>query len=290
MNTVFQKTATGLVIALSLSLVSCEKDNQLTPNPMGNARSESVGTDDITLPSPNIPQVYKLTKYGTAMLAYSANGRLLSATTPVRGSLNIQTDYTYGPGSVRAFTHQGKVVLHDETFTLDASGRCTESVEKGAFSDTHWVYNYKPKGQLGSCNNKNSCVGGTSYTYNADGDLILASVATGVSDAIDITFAYNEPTGDPLQEDKYPLNIAISKIPQHDMYLRIFGKPSKHLVKLVSYEPSGDIAFPSPSPVFYAYELNAEGYVTKKTETNLSTLASKTTPYDYLLTNIGLQP
>ena len=289
MNTLFQKTAKGLALALSLSLTSCERDSLLTPNPAGVARSESTRTDDASLPSPNIPQVYKLTKYGATTLLYSANGRLLSATTPVRGGVSIQTDYTYGPGSVRAFSHQGKVVLHDETFTLDASGRCTESVEKGTFSDTHWMYHYTPKGQLWSCQNKNSCVGGTTYTYNADGDMILASVATGVSDAIDITFAYNEPTGDPLLADKYPLNVNVGKIPQHDTYLRIFGKPGKHLIKLVSFEPSADIAYPSPSDVYYSYVLNAEGYVTKKVEYNLSTLASKTTLYDYIVTNIGLQ-
>jgi hypothetical protein len=52
--------------------------------------------------------------------------------------------------------------------------------------------------------------------------MILASVATSVSDAIDISFAYNEPTGDPVLDDKYPLNVCM--IPQHDTYLRIFGK------------------------------------------------------------------
>lgn len=174
MKTLFQQITVGLGLALSLSLASCEKDNLLNPNPAGSARSGAVN-DGI---SPNIPQVYKLTKYGDAALTYADNGRLLNVTTPVRNSLAIQTDYTYSPGSVRAFSHQGKIVLRDETFTLDASGRCTESVVKGNYSDTHWLFTYNAQGQLWSCQNKNSCVGGTSYTYNADGDLIQATVAT----------------------------------------------------------------------------------------------------------------
>lgn len=211
-------------------------------------------------------------------------------TTPVRGSLPIQTDYTYSPGSVRAFSHQGKIILHDETFTLDASGRCTESVVKGVYSDTHWIFTYNTKGQLWSCQNKNSCVGGTSYSYNPDGDMVLATVTNSISDATDITFAYNEPTGDPLLEDNYPLNVNVPKIPQHDTYLRIFGKPSKHLLKLVSYEPSGSAAYPSPGPVYYAYQLDTDGYVTKKVAYDLNGSSSKTTLYDYVLANITLHP
>jgi len=287
MNSLFQKITSGLALTLSLSLASCEKDSPLTPNQTGSARSGAV-EDGIVV---GIPQLHKLSRYGDAMLTYADNGRLLNVTSSFRGSLSIQTDYTYSPGKIRAFTHQGKVVLHDETFTLDASGRCTESVEDGVYSDTHWIFTYNAKGQLWSCQNKNSCVGGISYNYNADGDMILATVATSPSDGVDITFAYNKPTGAPILADEYPLNVTVPKMAAHDTYLRIFGKPSKHLLKLVSYEPSGNVAFPTPSDLYYTYSLDTEGYVTKKIEySGLSGVLPKTTLYNYVMTNITIQP
>lgn len=274
-------------VLLSIGLISCEKDSLLTPNPTGSARS-AAPDDGIVV---GIPQIHKLTRYGDAMLTYADNGRLLNVTTPVRGSLSIQTDYTYSPGKIRAFSHQGKIVIHDETFTLDASGRCTESVEAGAYSDIHWIFNYTEKGQLWSIYNKNSCVGGISYAYNTEGDMILATVATSPSDGMAITFAYNQPTNAPLLKDEYPLNITVPKMAAHDTYLRIFGKPSKHLPKLVSYEPSGSAAFPAPSDLYYAYTLDTEGYVTKKTEySGLIGGQLKTTLYEYIITNITMHP
>jgi hypothetical protein len=208
MNTLVQKTITGLGLALSLSLASCEKDNLLNPNPAGSARSGA--GDDL---SPNIPQIHKLTKHGDATLTYADNGKLQKVTTPVRGSLAIETDYTYSPGTIRAFTHQGKSVLRDETFTLDASGRCTESAEQITVVNNNtplhylreWKYTYTAKGQLWSCQNKNSCVGGSSYSYNADGDMIGASVNAGTD--TDITFAYSQPNSASLVNDEYPINV-----------------------------------------------------------------------------------
>lgn len=275
--------ATGL--ALSLSLVSCEKDGLPTPNPAGSARS-GAGDDGIEV---GMPQVHKLINYGDATLTYADNGKLLKVATPVRGSLAIETDYTYSPGTVKAFTHQGKIVLRDETFTLDASGRCTESVVQGFYSDTEWEYHYTATGQLWSCTNKNSCVGGTSYKYNADGDMILAQLTTDAGGGgTDVTFAYSQRTVASLLNDEYPVNLNIPTIPAHDAYLRIFGKPSKHLVQRVSYEPSGSVAFPAPSDRFYTYVLDADGYVTQRSMSHTAGGSSvETTAHAYMLTDIG---
>ena len=283
MNTLFQKITTGLGLALSLSLASCEKDNLLTPNPTGSARS-GAGDDDL---SPNIPQVHKLTKHGDATLTYADNGRLLNVTTPVRGSLSIQTDYTYSPGTIRAFTHQGKSILRDETFMLDASGRCTESAEKYTVINNNtplhylreWKYTYNAKGQLLNYQNKNSCVGGFGYAYNADGDMIGASESTGISSIAATTFNYSQPGGDPILSDNYPLNVI--GVNEHDAYLRIFGKPGRHLVTLVTRQGSldGD---------YYAYLLDADGYVTQRKQYKLVGAALvDTKSYAYVLTNIG---
>ena len=282
MNTLVQKTITGLGLALSLSLASCEKDNLLNPNPAGSARSGAA--DDI---SPNIPQVHKLTKHGEATLTYADNGRLLNVTTPVRGSLAIQTDYTYSPGMIRAFTHQGKSVLRDETFTLDASGRCTESAEAITVINNNtplhylreWKFTYNAKGQLWNYQNKNSCVGGFGYAYNADGDMISATKTTGISSSVETKFQYSQPGGDPMLSDNYPLNVI--GVNEHDAYLRIFGKPSKHLVTLVTPQASldGD---------YYAYLLDADGYVTQRKQYKLNGAALvDTKSYAYVLTNIG---
>jgi len=141
MKTFFKPISIVIGLALSLSLSSCEKDSLLTPSPAGSARD-----DDLVV---GIPQVHKLIKYGDATLTYADDGRLRKVTqAPVRGSLDVHTDYTYGPGSVRAISYKGLVVAHDETFTLDANGRCTESVEEGNklyngayFHYTiHWIF------------------------------------------------------------------------------------------------------------------------------------------------------
>ena len=293
MNTLFQKTITGFGLALSLSLASCEKDNLINPNPTGSARSGA--TNDNILPTPNTPQYkHTLVKYGAATLTYADNGQLLNVTTPVPGSLAILTEYTYSPGKIKAFTHQGTNVLRDETFTLDASGRCTESAQaytvinnnKPVQLYTQWVYHYTTKGQLESCYNKNSCVGGTTYSYNADGDMILATVATSAFDGTDITFAYSQRTVAGLLNDNYPVNLNVPKIPEHDAYLRIFGNPSKHLVQRVSYEPSGDSNFPAPSDRFYTYVRNADGYVTQRSMSyTLGGNSVENTAYEYLVAN-----
>ncbi|WP_020602271.1 DUF4595 domain-containing protein [Spirosoma spitsbergense] len=284
MNTLLQKTITGLGLALSLGLTSCEKDNSLNPNPVGSARS---GAGDEVI-SPNFPQVHKLTKHGNATLSYNDNGQLLNVMTPVRGSLAIQTDYTYGPGTIRAFTHQGKTILRDETFTLDASGRCTESAEAITVVNNNvplhylrqWVFAYNEKGQLWHYQNKNSCVGGFGYSYNADGDMISATETTGISSSFETTFNYSPASGDPIMSDKYPLNVI--GVNEHDAYLRIFGKPGKHLVTLVTRQASldGD---------YYAYQLDADGYVTQRKQYKLIGAALvDTKSYEYVTANMGL--
>lgn len=105
---------------------------------------------------------------------------------------------------------------------------------------------------------------------------------------MDITFAYTGPNNAALL-DEYPLNVNVPKLEAHDAYLRIFGKPSKHLVKRVSYEPSGDVNFPAPANRFYTYVLNADGYVTQRSMAQtLGGSSIKNTPYEYMLTNIGI--
>jgi hypothetical protein len=156
-----------LFLALAIGSVACQNENAVAPMP-SDAASVSAARLGSEIGSPNIPQVHKLTKHGQATLSYDNDGRLMNVTTPARGGLAIQTDYTYSPGKIRAFTHQGKVKLRDETFMLDASGRCKESAEVITVVNNNvpltylreWKYDYNQKGQLWHFQNKNSCVGG----------------------------------------------------------------------------------------------------------------------------------
>lgn len=289
MNTLIQKITVGLGLALSLSLISCEKNSLLTPNPSGSARSGAA--DDPVLPSPPVSQLnHKLIRYGDATLAYDDNGRLLSVTPiPVRASQsgqNIQIDYTYSPGKIRAVSSAGRLIIRDETFLIDANGRCYESIQKGKPTDTHWIFKYNAKGQLDIAYDKNSCARTTSYTYNTDGDLIVAKISDSPSTYKSITFVYTEPTNTTLVHDRYPINLYVPRMYVHDTYLRIFGTPSNHLVKQVSYEPSGDINFPAPSSQFYTYALDLDGYVKGRTMSNtLGGSSIESTVYDYLVDN-----
>ena len=284
MKTLVQKITTVIGLTVSLGLASCEKDGLLTPNPAGSARS-GAANDNIVV---GMPQVHKLTKYGDATLTYADNGKLINVTTPVSGSLAIQTDYTYSPGKIKASTYQGYTTLRIETFTLDASGRCTESVVSTPYGATGWKYTYTAKGQLWTCTNKILLNEGTTYNYNADGDMVLATVSTVVQGVVNIKFAYSQRTVAGLLNDKYPVNLNVPKIPEHDAYLRIFGKPSKHLVQRVSYEPSADPYYPAPSDRFYTYVLNVDGYVKQRSMSHtLGGNSVETTAYEYVLTDIG---
>lgn len=285
MNRSIQKITTGLSLALSLSLVSCEKEGLREPTPSGNARLGV--TNDVSLPSPTIPQVHRLTKYGDAILTYASNGQLQNVTTTNQNGLVTQTDYSYGPGSIRAFTHQGRTILRDETFTLDATGRCTESVIKGKPNDVHWLYNYDAKGRIWSLQNTSTCVGGTSFIYNEAGDLVTAAVATSVFDSNTATFIYTTPGSSAFQEDLYPLNVI--SVRDHDRFLRIFGKPGRHLIRKISFTSSN--GSPVLNDQYFSYGTDYDGYVQLRDQLNSHGLIGDDgrTLYEYELSNIPFQ-
>ena len=295
MKILSQKITAGLGLALALSLVSCEKESTLlTPSLLNGARVGAV--EDNNLLIANLPQTPRLVKYGVATLSYADNGKLQKVTTVAPGGVIASyTDYTYAPGSIRAASYQGSSLVRDETFILDASGRCTESVIKGSSYDTYWAYYYNAQGQLASSGKKNTCVGAVSYTYGADGDMIKATVATSATSGTDIKFDYTLLFVDPkLYNDAYPLNLNVPLLPEHDTFLRIFGKMGKHLVRRVSYTPSPYDNAPAPSDRFYSYVLGSDGYVTER---NMSYKLEGTktggrpverTAYEYEMANIML--
>jgi hypothetical protein len=111
--------------------------------------------------------------------------------------------------------------------------------------------------------------------------MISATESTGTSTSFETKFNYTPAGGDPIMSDNYPLNVIGVK--EHDAYLRIFGKPGKHLVTLVTEQGSldGD---------YYNYTLDADGYVTQRKQYKLigSSLVD-TKSYAYVTVNMGLQ-
>ena len=268
-----QKITTVIGLTLTLGLASCEKDSLLTPDKLVAGADPAVNN----VPTPIIPaptKKYTLIKHGVNNLTYYDDGRLMAVDAP--GIPAFHTDYTYSPGKIKAVSYIGSIVVRDETFALDASGRCTESVLKDASGDIQWKFDYNVKGQLSYCTNKASTTGAVGYTYNAVGDLILTEKSVNPATWPKTTYAY----GAPILLDKYPLNVVGAR--EHDPYLRIFGTPSKHLVKQVSYEPSGDVNFPAPADQSYTYVLDVNGYVTEqKTFKVIGNVLVSTKPYVY---------
>lgn len=277
--------------ALSLGLMSCQENNLVTPDKPVVSSSESV--NDII--SPNRPKVYKLIKYGNANLTYDGNGRLTRVMlgADVRGNTNVRTEYTYSAGSIHAISYVGTSLFYDQTFLLDANKRCYEYKElKYLYSNssqtekTEVVYTYNAKGQLQTAADKSNAAVRTEYTYNADGDMNRAIqygldyTHSTVKVQSDYTFAYDQPTGDPILTDRYVLNSEIAGFP--DLFLKIFGTPSKHLVKLITEKSS-------LGGQYYTYTLNADGYATKRDEYSLSNGSLvESRSYDYLITNLSV--
>jgi hypothetical protein len=285
MNTVYKRLVAAAGLIASFSLVSCKETSLVAPDKSAVASAEAVND----LISVGIPKKYTLIKHGQVVLTYMGDGRLQKAT---YGPDSYVT-YTYGAQSIKTTTYSGSTVVLEETYLLDANtGRCTESKEKTfvfySFGTVEfeqpWVYQYNALGQLKTRTSKNNGEK-TTYTFNADGDMTKAS-STGIdgNPSKDITLAYDQPVGDPILADRNLLNTEWTSLP--DPYLRIFGKTSKHLVKLATQK--NFYGNQAPSTYYYAYVLNADGYITEEKKFNLfnAALVSAKT-YNYLVTTIG---
>lgn len=289
-NTLFSKIAVTLAIAITS--FACQNENSVGPDPALTESARAV--NDVI--SPNLSKVYKLTNHGDATLTYYADGRLKQVMhgPNVRGSVNVRTDYTYSAGSIHALSYVGNSPYYDETYLINVNtGRCYEYKGlKYLYSNssqtdkTELVYQYNAKGQLQTASDKANAAIRTEYTYNVDGDMSRAihyginysTLVVGVQS--DYTFLYDQPAGDPILADRYPLNVEVAGFT--DPYLSIFGKPGKHLVKLITEKSS-------LGGTYYTYKLNPDGYVTERKEYKLFNGALvETKAYDYLVTNIGL--
>ncbi|MPR36218.1 hypothetical protein [Salmonirosea aquatica] len=277
-------------------LVSCQPNDTVTPAQSGSVSSQNLREGFL----PTFPKHYQLTKHGEATLSYFDDGRLRKVVhtgTSVRGGMGLYTLYIYSAHSVVTKTYNGNSFIQEIKFLLDANtGYCYESQQIDYIpygpnttlaQETGYLYQYDGNGRLKSRTNKKYTYEKTDFIYNAGGDLSKiisydkANGNPGVVVVSEAALSYDQPTGDPILSDLYPLNGEAANLP--DTYLRIFGKSGKHLVKLVTekYSSKGQ---------YYTYVLNSDGYVTTRNTYNVSggTLAN-TQAYEYLVTNLVVQ-
>ncbi|QDK82095.1 hypothetical protein EXU85_27200 [Spirosoma sp. KCTC 42546] len=288
MNTLYKRLIA--VVGLAVSVSACQENSLVAPEKPVATSAEAVN-DLIVV---GVPKKYTLIKHGQVTLTYMGDGRLQKAAYgpgPISYPYS-SVIYAYGAQSIKTTAYSGNTVVLEENYLLDANGRCLESKEKTfvfySFGTVEleqgWVYQYNALGQLKTRTSKNNGVK-TTYTFNADGDMSKAS-STGIdgNPLKDITFAYDQPVGDPILTDRNQLNSEWTSLP--DSYLKIFGKPSKHLVKLITQK--NYYGNQAPLTYYYSYTINPDGYITEEKQFNLFNAAPMSTKsYNYLVTNIG---
>ncbi|RYZ50335.1 MAG: hypothetical protein EOP49_14175 [Sphingobacteriales bacterium] len=297
MNNTFQKTALAIGLALSTSLVSCQKDSAIAPvqPPLENTSAQKA-TDDVIVV--NVAKKYTLTQQGNAILTYYPDGRLQKVT---QGA-EFHRDYTYNGNTIQAISYRNGKMAFKDTYLIDpATNRCYESEQidylvlptpytSNAIDPTckrTWVYAYNAKGQLTSCGEKNKAATRTEYGYNAQGNLNLVTTywegMSKVKPWYTITLQYLEnktrQSQNPGQinvieyvEDKYPTNFNWILLPTPysyidyyaqaipERYLKIYGKMSKSLLSAANWHVEG-MGYHGSN---FTYSLNADGYVTER--------------------------
>jgi len=282
------------VLVLTICLASCQQEKVISPDqPEELASSDNLRenfTDDL-------PKNYQLIKHGGSTLSYSGDGRLRKVTySPnVRGNFSVYAVYTYSGNSIVSKLYYDNKLTEVVTYLLDAKGRCYDSqqVEYIPYGpnttlekQTGFNYLYNPKGQLMTRTNKKVANEYTSFGYDAAGDLTkitnygFSAAGPGVGIASESTLYYDQPAGDVILPDYSPVNCESANLP--DPYLKIFGRPSNHLVKLITekFSLGGKVM---------TYTLNADGYVkAKQTYDLFNGKLVETKLYDYLVTDITL--
>ncbi|MEO6286483.1 MAG: hypothetical protein ABIN80_26475 [Dyadobacter sp.] len=286
------KNILKFALILSMGIASCnEQDNAVKPS----QKDEVINAKMRENLSPDAPKKYQLSKYGNVKLAYYPDGKLQKVTyaPSTRSSPAIFATYKYNANYIISTFYYNNKVAQETTYLLDNSGRCYDSKQLDYIpmgpntfqvKESNFHYTYNAKGQLDTRTNKKVATEKTVFIWNADGDL---TKLTGYnfrdgqayeSFKSESTLYYDQPTGDPVLANLAPINCEAANLP--DPFLMVFGKSSKHLVKLVTENTvlGGN---------YYVYTLNPDGYVTKRDWYNVNGAALiETTTYDYLVTNL----
>jgi hypothetical protein len=287
------KNILKFALVLSIGIASCQKEeNLVAPAQKADEAADAKLRENM---SPNAPTKHQLIKHGNTKLAYYPDGTLQKVTygASTRGSATTFTTYKYNANYIIATLYYNNKIGQETTYLLGTSGRCYESKQldyipmgPNAYQvkESNFSYTYNSKGQLDTRTNKKSVNEKTVFIWNADGDLTKMTgynfrngqayeSVKSVS-----TLYYDQPTGDPILANLAPINCEAANLP--DPYLMVFGRSSKHLVKLVT---ENTVLGGS----YYVYALNPEGYVIKRDwyEMNGAALI-QTILYDYLVTDL----
>jgi hypothetical protein len=251
------------IFLLLLGLASCKNDDVIAPDQQVDSGNSNLRTSAI----PATLSRLQLARYGNDFLTYLPDGRLDHVTTSTpRGGGSVYKKYEYTEKSILISTYTNGAFSRLVICAINpATGYCT-NVQQADYSlindkvnvvEEEFVYKYNAKGQLVNRFNINATSFGTNYIYAPNGDLSSVQNYTGgygtagpkVRNGANLY--YDQPNS-PVLENLYPINPEEADLP--DPYLKIFGKPCKHLVKLASYLKSQD-------GKVYSYKTDADGYV-----------------------------
>ncbi|WP_198174742.1 DUF4595 domain-containing protein [Spirosoma arboris] len=318
MNALFQKNMAIASLVVLIGFTSCQENKLVIPDQPVVTSSELANSARLSA----LPKVYKLTRHGDATLTYYNDGRLKRVTSgaDARGNTKYRREYSYDDADHRidAYSYiDNQPVFYDAYWIDDATGRCHRSTQIGylmieenvAYYKQHelttmWYYTYTTKGQLKTCQHLYwDSSNRTEYTYNADDDLIktITYDRVGKQDGVAVheltlTYDQNQSSRSTVLADKNPLNTSWAHLPvPHsqnegqpvpEVYLPIFGKPSKHLVASVTQTKLPTNQHVSSS--FFTYTLNTDGYVTERKEVDArKSLLLETKPFGYLVTDLN---
>jgi hypothetical protein len=293
MTTLFHKIAAAIILALSLSCTSCQQGDNVSPDETVAMPARSMRE----ALSPNMPKTYQLVKYGTVGLSYYDDGLLKKVTfgTGYRGSQPAYIVYNHSPNKIVSKLYSSTNKLEEViNYLLDPkTGNCYESQHKeytnpnsNQPTESTYGYYYNIKGQLMMSQNKGNVADYTLLSYDTVWNLVKVTHygnsgnGTPAKVILESNLSYNHPAGEPLLLDLQPLDCEFAGLP--DRFLRIFGKPTKYLVKLIT--ETGSLG-----GRYSTYTMNADGYPTSRQIHNLNGGGLiQTIPYDYLVTNMVL--
>ncbi|SDH14740.1 hypothetical protein SAMN04487996_12980 [Dyadobacter soli] len=244
--------ATGLLLAGMLGACQNEHENALIPQAPTtdsdrNAKTQGVG---------------KLIKDGNVSLAYGNQDP--SALWKEISDNGAHHEFTYGPQLItgKRYINGFPNPTMTFTYTLDASGRCTQTVT----NKTH-LYEYNESGQLKKYYNKLQPNERTEFTYTPDADGITnALFAVTFYDAAgtktrELWFNYSltEPIADksPLNPDVFPTGVS--------KYIPVFGKFSNNLVQCSADKKFSNGKQISNINYYHTYTLDYAGKVKNAT-------------------------
>lgn len=284
----------GGILLFAIALTSCQQENLVAPDEPSMVSSPNMRE----AMSPTKPKFYQLTKRGTSTLSYYDDGKLKRVTfgPAYHGTYASYIAYTYSANTVVTKLYGNNKLQEQTTYLLQpATGNCFESQHKeyvtsgpvpNLAKESSYIYQYSPKGQLMTRKNKNSANDYTDFFYDTDGKLNKVSQygdsGKGNGSApmliVESNLIYTQSSGQPLLDDHYPINCEFANMP--DPYLRVFGKPTKYLVKLVTEKGS-------LGGRYFSYTLNADGYPVSRQMYNISGGAlMQTIDYDYVTTGL----